>query len=384
MGLAYRLGAAMGDENSGHAVEIKLRFPPFDPNTVIASELPVAREYFRLSEDSETPSSVQIGDETGFHVHRNIIRLSSGLSECRDWRTLSERIPGRVERERKGWFLMPSKMHRKSRRLIPFAVIGIIASLIVHAFEPALVNWGWVDGSFAGSVRLGLLDYPILLLIFLPIFFIPLLMRLLASVWDFRRTRKFRTDLPSNPVIHVENDDCTSEDISVKIDFSEVRSDWINAKARVDVGLLNPRRPMLLHALGRKEGQQNSPGISTPLSIRQYAISELGTGFGESTPLEGPDSERLFISPLPVQCSGAYSSISLEGDAVSLTLPEGDWPGTEYHPLFAVHWELVLRIERKQDGPLLFVYPLIMKHDGRDCNIAEMPTQSGRSEMADS
>ncbi len=384
MGPSYGLGAAMAGETTGNAVEIKLRFPPFDPDTVLASELPIAHEYFLLAEGSEPPCAVQIGDENGFHIHRNIIQLPSGISDCRDWVTLSERIPGRVERERKGWFLLPSRMHRKSRKLIPFAVIGIIASLVVHAFEPALVNWGVVDGSFAGSVRLGLLDYPILLLIFLPIFFIPLMMRLLASVWDFRRTRKFRTDLPKNPAIHVENEDCTSEDIVVKIDFSEVRSDWVSAKARVAVGMLNPRRPMLLHALGRKEGQQNPPGISTPLSIRQYAISELGTGFGESTPLEGPATKRLFLSPLPVQCKGKSSSISLEGDAVSLSLPEGDWPGTEYHPLFAIHWELIIRIEREQNGPLLFVYPLIMKHDGRACNIAQMPTQSGRSEMADS
>ena len=374
----------MGDIDSGHAVEIRLRWPPFDPDTVIATELPIATECFRLTEETETPCEVEIGDESGFHIHRRIIRLSSGLSQCRDWVTLTNRIPGRVERERKGWYLSPSKMHRKSRRLIPFAVIGIIASLAIHAFEPALVNWGWVEGSFAGSVRVGLLDYPVLLLIFLPVFFIPIMMRLLASVWDFRRTRKFRSDLPADPTIIVQNDDNTSEKVTAKFEFPEIQDDWISAEARIQVGLLNPRRPMLLHALGRKDGQQNPPGISTPLSIRQYAISELGTGFGESTPLEGPDTKRLFLSPLPVQCSGPSSEIPLLGDTVALSLPEGDWPGSEYHPLFATHWEVMIRIEREQNGPLLFVNPLIMKHDGRACHIAQMPTQSGRSEMADS
>jgi len=374
----------MGNSDSGRAVEIQLRWPPFDPDTVIASELPIAREYFRLSEETDTPCAVKIGDESGFHVHRNIIRLSSGLAECLDWVTLSDRIPGRVERERKGWFITPSKMHRDSRRLIPFAVIGIIASLAIHAFEPALVNWGWVDGSFAGSVRLGLLDYPVLLLIFLPIFFIPIMMRLLASVWDFQRTRKFRTNLPTTPVVNVHDDDCTREQISAQIDFPEIRDNWISAEARVQVGLLNPRRPMLLHALGRKEGQQNPPGISTPLAIRQYASSELGTGFGESTPLEGPDTKRLFLSPLPVQKRGNACPVPLEGGPLALTLPDGDWPGSEYHPLFATHWEIILRIERETDGPLLFVSPLIMKDDGRAINITNMPTQSGRSEMADS
>jgi hypothetical protein len=374
----------MENSDSGRAVEIQLRWPPFDPDTVIASELPIGREYFRLSDETITPCSVNIGEESGFHIHRKIIRLSSGLSECRDWTTLTDRIPGRVERERKGWFIMPSKMHRNSRRLIPFAVIGIIASLAIHAFEPALVNWGLIDGSFAGSVRLGLLDYPFLLLIFLPIFFIPIMMRLLASVWDFRRTRKFRTNLPTTPVVNVHDDYCTQNYISAQIEFPKVQDDWISAEARIQVGLLNPRRPMLLHALGRKEGQQNPPGISTPLAIRQYASSELGTGFGESTPLEGPDTQRLFLSPLPVQKSGNACTVPLEGGTFSLSLPDGDWPGSEYHPLFATHWELIIRIERETDGPLLFVSPLIMKDDGRASNIPKMPTQSGRSEMADS
>ncbi|MEE2747336.1 MAG: hypothetical protein VX473_02580 [Candidatus Thermoplasmatota archaeon] len=374
----------MVDSDSGRAVEIKLRWPPFEPHTVRASELPIATEYFRLSEENNPPCKVEIGNPSGFHVSRKIIRLSSGLSTCRDWVTMSHRIPHRVNRERSGWFLTPSKMHRNSRRLIPFVVIGIIVSLAIHAFEPALVEWGIVEGSFAGSVRLGLLDYPVLLLIFLPIFFIPLMMRIFASVWDFRRSRKFRTSLPQSPNFTLENDDCTMDKIVTTIDFPKVPDDWISAEARIQVGLLNPRRPMLLHALGRKDGEQNPPGISTPLSIRQYSSSELGTGVGESTPLEGPDIERHFLTPLSVQSNGPATPISLDGGDVSLELPNGDWPGSEYHPLFATHWELILRIKRDKDGPLIFVKPLIMKHDGRECLIPEMPTQSGRSEMADS
>ena len=184
--------------------------------------------------------------------------------------------------------------------------------------------------------------------------------------------------------MNVHGDDCTQAQINAQIEFPEVRDDWLSAEARIQVVLLNPRRPMLLHALGRKEGLQNPPGISTPLAIRQYASSELGTGFGESTPLEGPDTQRLFLSPLPVQQRGNTCLVPLDGATVNLSLPDGDWPGSEYHPLFATHWELILRIERKSDGPLLFVSPLLMKDDGRASIIPEMPTQSGRSEMADS
>ena len=367
---------------SDRIVEISLRWPPFDPNTVRASELPLATEIFRIKD--QTPCNIQIGQESGFHIKRTVTDTKEEHTNLRDWETLTERIPRRVERERSGWFLLPSKLHRQSRRMIPFAVVGIIASLAIHSFEPALVNWGIVDKSFAGSVRLGLLEYPILLLLFLPIFFIPIMMRLTATVWDFRRTRRFRTELPTAPNISTLNNKCTDSALDVKIGFPEIRDNWKSASAYVQVGLLNPRRPMFLHALGRKEGQQNPPGISTPLSIRQYSHSELGTGFGESTPLEGPDSQRLFLSPHPVQKRGEVTNLPLDGGSVTLPMPSGDWPGSEYHPLIAVHWEVIVRIQRQADGPLLYVQPLLLNHDGRDCFIEDMPTQSGRSELADS
>ena len=85
-----------------------------------------------------------------------------------------------------------------------------------------------------------------------------------------------------------------------------------------------------------------------------------------------------------MQQRGEVTSIPLEDGTVELPMPNGDWPGSEYHPLFAVHWEVIIRIKRDSGGPLLFVKPLLLKHDGRDCIIEDMPTQSGRSELADS
>ena len=40
-------------------------------------------------------------------------------------------------------------------------------------------------------------------------------------------------------------------------------------------------------------------------------------------------------------------------------MPNGDWPGSEYHPLFAVHWEVIIRIKRDNGGSL-FVKPLLL------------------------
>ncbi|MEE2812378.1 MAG: hypothetical protein VX627_05065 [Candidatus Thermoplasmatota archaeon] len=371
-------------EIRGNTVEIEVRWPPFDSDSVIASELPIARESFLLQENADPPCESSIGDKNGFHISRRITQSNSKADDLRDWMTLDSRIPNRILRSRTGWFITPSALHRFARKLIPYAVVGIIASLAIHAFEPALVESGIVDGSFAGSVRLGLLDYPVLLIIFLPIFFVPIMLRFCASIWDYRRTRKFRLDQPMSPDISLEKQPTTSSSLKMNVNFPEVRPNWISANARLQVGLLNPRRPMLLHALGRKEGLQNPPGISTPLAVRQYTESELGTGFGESTPLQGPDSERLFLTPLRVLSRGEKIDISFEGGAVTLDLPEGDWPGSEYHPLFGSHWEILIHIERDGDGPLLFVEPIIMNHDGSPCEISEMPVLSGRSEYDES
>jgi hypothetical protein len=374
----------MTEKRDGRAVELRLRWPPFDPETVIASALPVAAERFRLTDAATAPCAVHIGDPAGFHVSRVIITTPPDMTDFLDWKTQTHRVPHRIVRERTGWFITPNPTHRLSRRLIRFAVIGIIASLLVHAFEPALVEWGIVEGSFAGSVRLGLLDYPVLLLIFLPFFFFPIAMRVFASIYDFRRTRRFRANAPQSPIFTLEGDARTAEPLAVSIAFPEVLEDWTGAAARVQVGLLNPRRPMWLHALGRSEGDQNPPGVSTPLSIHQYSNAELGVGFGEATPLQGPDAERLFLAPLPVLSRGQMVEVALDGATVSLPPPKGDWPGSEYHPLFATHWEILLRIERERDGPLIFVEHVLMEHDGSVCAIAEMPVQSGRSELADS
>tara|TARA_B100001996_G_C18638537_1_gene584671 strand:- start:117 stop:1238 length:1122 start_codon:yes stop_codon:yes gene_type:complete len=372
----------MVDKGDPKGVEISFRWPTFDPETVNPSALPIGKKVFGL-EGEVVPCEFSIGRKSSFHISRKIVDLSEPLSDSEKWVTLTDRIPRRINRERRGWFLTPSRMHRISRKLIPYAVIGIITSLAIHAFEPGLVNSGIIDGSFAGSVRLGLLDYPVLLLIFLPVFFIPIVLRVAASVWDFQRTRIFRLDAPAPPSVDIEGGVASESKIQAAISFPDTRSNWVSAKARLNVGILNPRRRMLLNALGRVEGQQNPPGISTPLSIRQYAASELGTGYGESTPLEGPDTERLFLSPLQIQRPGDYVAVGFDGEELSLPMPEGNWPGSEYHPIFACHWELQLVVERENQGPLLFVHPLIIQGSQDACIIEDVMVRSGRIEMAD-
>lgn len=364
----------------GPFVRLRVRWPPFDPETIEASEIEVGEVWHDL-DGAAAPVDICIGDADGYHIHREVRPEVAG--EVEPWHPSVYEVPKRIRRARSGWFIAPSAIHRTARRLIEWAVVGIILSIAVHAFEPALVSLGILSGSIAGSVRIGMLDYPTLLLLFFPFFCIPIVVRVAANVWDFRRTRTFLSNQPD--MVAVESlRTAAGKPFELTISLPEAGADWAAVSARINVGLLHPRRPALLAAYGREEGRQNPPGISTPLLLGNSPQSELGVGVGEGTPLEGPDAERLFLSPLPVQISGAPSELDLSPDAqtVEFTLPEGDWPGTRYAPLLAVHWELEIRVERAgKEGPLTWIEPLNVAHTNGSCTIPQMPVQSGRAEL---
>ena len=86
---------------------------------------------------------------------------------------------------------------------------------------------------------------------------------------------------------------------------------------------------------------------------------------------------------LPAQTIASID-VPFDGGEITLQLPDGNWPGSEYHPLFGSHWEILVHIEREGDGPLLFVEPIIMDHDDSLCDIPVMPILSGRSEYDES
>ena len=112
----------------------------------------------------------------------------------------------------------------------------------------------------------------------------------------------------------------------------------------------------------------------------------MGTGVGERTPLEGPDKERLFLSPLPVQEMGSAVEFPIEdarngGIDIHLPLPDGEWPGSEYSSLLSFHWEVVTMVEIEDDFPLKWVLPIQVLHDGSPRRMDILQIQSGRAEM---
>ena len=82
------------------------------------------------------------------------------------------------------------------------------------------------------------------------------MLRLTASVWIFEERGSLAIELPHGPD-NLNPEPRLQTPSLEQVEFPELRDGWSAASAYVQVGLLNPRRPMLLHALGRKEGQQN-------------------------------------------------------------------------------------------------------------------------------
>ena len=58
----------------------------------------------------------------------------------------------------------------------------------------------------------------------------------------------------------------------------------------------------------------------------------------------------------------------------------GEWPGTIYGGLVRVHWEMIVHIERKTGGPLLWVEPLTVSHGSEPIVNEDILISDGRTE----
>jgi hypothetical protein len=70
----------------------------------------------------------------------------------------------------------------------------------------------------------------------------------------------------------------------------------------------------------------------------------------------------------------------LKDGEIILTPPKLNWPGTVSSPIIRIHWELIVSIQRKKGGPLLWVLPLAVRHPKRSSIIEMPPTNDGRTE----
>ena len=321
---------------------------------------------------------------------------------------INERPPDFIDRTRRGWYIIPDPLHSVSRRLIAPTVILLMISLFVHAIEPGLVALGIVSKSFAGSFKFGPLYYPKLLFISFPVFLLPLVFRMIANMRDLRRQRT----LLSSPLpdLQISTEVSTS---GVTITALPILPKTIGlGRARIQVGIAVPERETLIRALERKEGGQPAPGMSTKLPEKRINIGdEIGTGVGEATPMQVPNSRVTMLEPLRASEYGEWSEFSQELfqapihgkngqiSGWSLELPKSQWPGSIYSPLIAVHWELVFECKtwrgkgeqgigtsKSRDGlwtDIMWVQPITMENTGNQIASESLPVRSGRIEISD-
>ena len=126
---------------------------------------------------------------------------------------------------RDGWYIEPDPMHTTARRLIRPAVALLILALLVHSMEPSLVSLGLLSESFAGSYRIGPLDYPKLLFVAFPIFMFPIVFRMIANLRDIRRQNAYIASPIESPemTLAVSEGDVQASRITMPVNMMAVR-----------------------------------------------------------------------------------------------------------------------------------------------------------------
>ena len=284
-----------------------------------------------------------------------------------------------IMRTRNGWYIDPDPLHSIARKAIRPAVVIIILSLLIHTLEPGLVASGLLSESFAGSYRIGPLDYPKLLFFSFPLFIVPILFRIVANLRDIRRQNKYISSPIEDISLSVQ-----IEDNEAQVRIQEIPLNVMPIRARIQVGMIVPEREKMLEALGRVEGEQSAPGMSTSLPDRRIATGEeLGTGVGESIPLAVSHPRLLLLEPLRVMDPGDWKDISSTGERFVLPGPQETWPGSIYSALIAIHWEIVIEAIRDNGTRMKWIKPILIE-DRRGLDpINRLPVRSGRIESAD-
>ena len=286
--------------------------------------------------------------------------------------------PSVVKKQRRGWYLTPNPIHSVVRNYISKTVVVLLIALGYLFIEPLLSSIG-IPGIGTGTIRIGLLDYPVLAIIIGPLLFSPLALRIGANLADLQQQRTFLKSSPENPVLEILQGPVAGMPLELKVTLPQVRDDWKEAEVTWRVGVLSPAREEVFRALNRAESKQPPPGLTTELPHHWEIGLDDGTGGGEEAPMEHHEVEGgLFLRPMRVMERGGKSKISNE--KIILEPPKSNWPGTVSTPLIRIHWEIIVRIQRKKGGPLLWALPLAVAHSKHNSTIKQLPINDGRTE----
>ena len=202
---------------------------------------------------------------------------------------------------------------------------------------------------------------------------------MIANMRDISRQNEFVKNPLKPPEIEIEKNE---NSINITIINNPIGIEL--KRARLQVGVAVPEREKILQALGRGEGGQPAPGMSTkPPEKRISTGDEMGTGVGEATPMVVPHRRILMLDSLRVLDFGPWVGLNSNQEEVKLFGPKDNWPSSIYSSLITIHWELIIDAIKKDGTKMKWVRPVIMKSDKKSIILPELPVRSGRIEMAD-
>ena len=345
----------------------RVRFPPFGTDSWNATELPISEV---ISYEEKPSPGFFVGDKDGWFVER--------IVDSEHNHPFAGDFPSIIDKQRRGWYLIPHPIHAAARRIITFSVGTLLVSLMYLAITPILENAG-IPTFGTTSLRLGLLDYPLLAVIVVPLMLIPIFLRVGANLGDLTRQKSFLYNAPNSPIIEVDEskNNCL---LKGKLTLPERRDDWENVSISWRVGILPPSREAIFKAQGRPEKGQPPPGLATPLPHYWERGLDDGTGTGEDVPMQRNDLPGgIFLRPMRIMALGGRDNISEDG-CFTLDSPNDIWPGSFYSDLIRIHWEIVVKIRRLKGGPLLWVQPLMVEQNSAVIRVSKPQINDGRSE----
>ena len=352
-------------------VKHRIRYPPFESSKLDADKIPIVEHSFEI--DGPVVPPFRLGKQDSWLVERTI--EGDYETDC----LYHGEVPQIIAKQRTGWYLLPHPIHAKARTFINWIVVFLLICLFYLFTTPLQTSLG-IPVFGTGKVRLGLLDYPLLAVVIVPLMLVPIALRVAANLGDLQRQKFFLRNSPPRPKIKVE-DIQSKDELKGEVSIENPLEDWIGMKVSWRVGILPPARHKVFAALGRDPSGQPPPGLTTALPHHWEEGLDDGTGMGEDAPMERHDVPGgVFLRPMRIMSSSKTINIGLEGGDFELENPIGEWPGTIYGGLVRVHWEMIVHIERKTGGPLLWVEPLTVSHGSEPIVNEEIMISDGRTE----
>jgi len=362
----------------------KVRYPPFDHHRWKAESVPIIEEKVHTNLTTEQikkryPEFV-IQSEEGWLLERSFVSDDKEQWNGNPSVLLDESaFVNLVDQQRNGWYIIPNNLHSVARRLIHFAVILLLVTLTYLFIEPILSVIG-LPSLGTKSIRLGLLDYPILSIVVVPFLLMPLLLRMIANFMDLRKQQEYFKNPAQSPIIELESQIQSGESLRGKCIIPERREDWKSVSIHWHVGTLSPSRKALVELSGRKLGEQPPVGLSTPLPHHWEEGLDDGTAGGEDAPMERQDIPGgVFLRPMRFSEEGGEQILGEDGK-FELSPPPSQWPGSVNSELLRIHWEIILKIKRQNKMPLLWVMPIRVQFPISKVDLDDLVVNDSRTE----